>query len=75
MTNSPILRYAYSVLLSSTIVLISAGNAAGGQNPNIFRTSLIGVATLAGPMQDPPPAEFQLDKLDLEGLQKVDREK
>ncbi|MBK6799419.1 MAG: hypothetical protein IPG76_22270 [Acidobacteria bacterium] len=26
-------------------------------------------------MQDPPPAEFQLDKLDLEGLQKVDREK
>ena len=75
MTNSPILRYAYSVLLSSTIVLISAGNAAGGQNPNIFSTSLIGVATLAGPMQDPPPAEFQLDKLDLEGLQKVDREK
>lgn len=71
MANSLFLRCAYSFLLSSTIALVSAPNAAGDRYQNIISACLIGAA----PTQDPQPTEYQLDKIDLEGLQKVKPEK
>lgn len=71
MANSLFLRFAFSFLLSSTIAFASAPNAAGDRYQNIISASLIGAA----PTQDPQPTEYQLDKIDLEGLHKVNPEK